>query len=85
MHATPEAQRLAEGISVNATLAQARNRARTVRSLRRHAFIAEIAIEDNSPVTFERTTTTRGHFTLWGTPDELLARVVAVFGVDEGA
>lgn len=79
----PEARRLKDGISVNATLRQARNRARGVTSLRDHEFIAELRIPDGSSITFERTGAARGHFTLWGSPDDLLACVVSVVRVDE--
>jgi hypothetical protein len=80
---SPEARRLKAGISVNATLRQARNRARGVTSLRNHEFIAELRIPDGASVTFERTGATRGHYTLWGAPEDLLACVVSVVRVDE--
>jgi hypothetical protein len=79
----PEARRLKAGISVNATLRQARNRARGVTSLRDHESIAELRIPDGAGITFERTGATRGHYTLWGSPEDLLACVVSVVRVDE--
>ena len=75
--------RLAEGVSVMDTLEGARKRARQVRSLRSKRFVAELVIPDGSPITFERTGKTPGHFTLWGDPDEILACVVSIFPVDE--
>jgi len=39
---------------VNATLRQARNRARGVASLRDHEFIAELQIPEGANITFER-------------------------------
>jgi hypothetical protein len=44
-------------------------------------FIAVVQVEEGGPVTFERTTRTPGHFTLWGDPATLLARVRAVVPV----
>jgi hypothetical protein len=82
MDETPDSHRLAEGISVNATLTQARKRARTVRSLKHYAFVAELLIQDAGPVEFARTLRSPGHHTLWGSPDILLACVVLVHGVD---
>jgi hypothetical protein len=80
---TEETRRLAEGVSVMATLQQARKRARQVPSLRGKRFIAEVHIPDGSAIAFERTTRTPGHFTLWGDPDEMLGCVVFVFAVEE--
>jgi hypothetical protein len=83
MDDSDETRRLAEGISVNATLQQARARARTVPSLRRHRFAAELSIPDGAPVQFERTGRARGHYTLWGDPEILLGYVVATVPVHE--
>ena len=70
---------MAEGISVNVTRAQARHRTC-------HPFpglyIAELLIPDDAPTRFRRTGA-RGHHTLWGDPDVLLACVVSVVHVDE--
>jgi hypothetical protein len=82
MDDSPETRRLAEGISVNATLAQARNRARAVPSLRNLRFVAELLIPDDAPIKIERTGRARGHYTLWGDPDVLLGYVVAVYPVE---
>ena len=78
---TPEARRLAEGVSACATLRQARNRAR-LPSLRDHAYIAELHIPDGAPITVERTGRIPGHHTLWGSPAGLLGCVVSVVRVD---
>jgi len=75
---TPETRRMALGVSVNATLAQARTRARYLRL----SFIAEVAVAEGGPIAFERTGTQRGHHTLWGDPDALLAAVVRVIPAD---
>ena len=76
-------RRLAQGVSVMATLAQARKRARQVPSLRGKRFIAEVRIPDGSAITFARTTKTPGHYTLWGDPDDMLQCVVSVVPVEE--
>jgi hypothetical protein len=77
-----EAHRIAEGLSVNATLKQARKRARTVPSLRHYRFVAELSIPDDAPVEFRRTFSSPGHHTLWGDPDILVGYVVSVHPVD---
>lgn len=69
-----EARRMALGVSVNATLAQGRARARYLG----FPFVAEVAVPDVGPIAFERTGSGRGHHTLWGDPDGMLAAVVAV-------
>jgi hypothetical protein len=84
MDGSPETRRLAEGISVNATLTQARNRARAIPSLRDRHFVAEFSIPDDAPITSERTGRVRGHYTLWGDPDLLFRYVIAVFPVEPG-
>lgn len=81
---TEETRRLAAGVSVFATLEQARKRARQVRSLRGKRFVAEVRIPAGSAITFERTTRTPEHYTLWGDPDEMLECVVSIVPVDPG-
>jgi hypothetical protein len=78
-----ETRRLAAGVSVFATVEQARKRARQVRSLRSKRFIAEVRIPDGSAITFERTTRTPEHYTLWGDPVEILGCVVSIHPVEE--
>lgn len=65
---------MARGVSVYATLPQARRRARS----RQEPFVAEVYIPDSGPIVFRRTGSGRGHFTLWGDSDALLASVVDV-------
>lgn len=80
---TTEMRRLSEGVSVMATLQQARRRARQVPSLRGKRFVAELVITDDSPIAWERTTKTPGHYTLWGDADVMLGCVVSVSPVEE--
>jgi hypothetical protein len=78
----PEALRLADGLSVFRTEAQAHRHARRMPMLGTH--IAEVAIAASAPVHVERTLRTPGHHTLWGKPAFLLAcvrRVVAVLAM----
>jgi hypothetical protein len=82
MDENPETRRLGEGISVNATLQQARNRANSVPSLRDLRYVAELHVPDDAPVNSKRTGRTRGHYTLWGNPVTLLGYVVSVWPVE---
>ena len=75
---TAEARRMALGVSVNATLAQARGRARFL-GLR---YVAEVAVPEGGPISFERTGSGRGHHTLWGDADAMLAAVIRVIPID---
>ena len=75
----PYVRRLAQGVSVFATLAQARRNARIFPSL--GAFVAEIAIPDEATCTAERSGRHPGHHTLWASPADLLRWVVAVHSV----
>lgn len=68
---------LHDGISVYATLDQARSKARAFPSLGR--FVARLEIPDDAPVTVRRTLPgSRGHHTIWGEPAVLLGYVTAV-------
>jgi hypothetical protein len=78
----PEVRRLKQGISVNRTLRQAKNRT-SVPSLRDHEYIAELRIPDGAAVTFERTGHQKGHHTLWGDPDDFVSYVVSLVRVDD--
>jgi hypothetical protein len=69
----PEVALLWDGVSVNSTETQARNRAKVQPYL--GAYIAELEISEGDPITFRRTGVSRGHYTLWGAPSDLLARV----------
>ena len=75
----PEVALLWDGISVNATEAQARRRALAQPYL--GAYIAELVISESDPITVRRTGTSRGHHTLWGDAADLLARVNRVVRV----
>jgi hypothetical protein len=46
-------------------------------------FVAALDIpdEEGGAIRYERTTESRGHYTLWGRPEALLARVVRVVEV----
>ncbi len=74
----PEVREMARGVSVYATLPQARRRARS----RQEPFVAEVRIPDSGPIVFRRTGSGRGHYTLWGDADALLATVIAVQPTD---
>jgi hypothetical protein len=76
---TPETRRLWAGLSVNATEAQARRRARQYPAL--GAWIARLELPVAAPVQIERTTRIPGHHTLWGEPAVLLGSVVVVVPV----
>ena len=67
------------GVSVQNTMAQARNRAKVVRG---KTHIAVLEIPDDSDVRYERTGDKRGHFTLWGEPADLLSYVRDVIKLD---
>jgi hypothetical protein len=70
---------MAEGVSVFATIRQAR---RNARSFPGHGgYIAELAIPDDAPVTVEHTGRQPGHHTLWGEPNVLLRCVLTVVPV----
>lgn len=60
----PELQRLQDGLSVYATLAQARRKARASPAL--GSYVATLDIPDDAHVIYERTLTSSGHHTLWG-------------------
>ena len=75
----PEVALLWDGISVYATVTQARNQARAKPWL--GAYIAELAISEGERITFRRTGTGRGHHTLWGDPVELLACLTRIVDV----
>jgi hypothetical protein len=79
----PEVVRLASGLSVYATIVQARNKARAYRWL--GSYIARLELPEVGRIHYERTLLgSRGHHTVWGEPVELLSCVVAVVPV-EGA
>lgn len=63
------------GLSCFATEAQARRNVRRYRS--QGGFIATVAVEPGAPIVVEKTRGP-GHYTLWGEPAVLLARVLSV-------
>jgi hypothetical protein len=78
VHPDPSRRRLWDGLSFHATEAQARRNARRFRS---HGdYLAIVRVEDGAPIRVERTLGP-GHYTVWGDPAEILARVVAVLPV----
>ena len=79
-NADPSVIRLASGLSVFATVAQARAKARQYPFLGAH--IAVIDLPESGTVRWERTLPrSRDHHTVWGTPAELLSSAVAVVPV----
>ena len=69
-----ELLRLWDGLSMYATEAQARRKARGVPAL--GAFIATVDIPEDGSVRYERTLKSSGHHTVWGDAARLLERVV---------
>jgi len=70
---TPELLRLWDGLSVMDTEEGAREIARNFPA--NGAFIAALAIPNNSPIRYERTLRRPGHYTIWGEAAALLDRV----------
>lgn len=80
----PENERLWEGLSVFGTEQQARNKAIDMRE-RGYSigdYVARLEIPDESPVTWERTTNSRGHYTVFGQIHRLIDYVASVVPVD---
>jgi hypothetical protein len=46
-------------------------------------FVAVLNVQAGSSIRFERTTSSVGHFTLWGAPEDLLAGVQSVILFDQ--
>lgn len=73
----PALRRLHDGLSVYATLAQARRKAKAFPML--GSYIAVLRVLDDTPLRHERTMmSSGGHHTVWGEPDTLLGCVEAV-------
>jgi hypothetical protein len=72
----PEKTDMWRGISVFATLSQARNKARSFPHMGEH--IAILEIDDAGPLMVARTGQGRGHHTVWGDSEEIFRCVVAV-------
>jgi hypothetical protein len=80
----PETRRLWRGLSVFATEAQARSKARQFPALGR--YIARLEVSETAPLVWERTLrNSRGHHTLWGEPQTLLTLVRTVVPVEPPA
>jgi hypothetical protein len=75
----PDRVRYWQGFSVFDTLEQARAVAQ--RNRKQGDFIAEMTILVTGPIRYERWGKNPGHHTLWGDPDECLARVTKIFPV----
>ena len=75
----PELLRLADGLSVFSTERQARQKAWQYPWL--GSFISRLNVPDDSPIRIEKTLG-RGHHTLWGTPEQLAACVVATLSLE---
>jgi hypothetical protein len=75
VHPDPSRRRLWGGLSFYGTEAQARRNARRFHT--HGQYIAGVAIEAGSPIQVERTLGP-GHYTVWGEPSALLARVVSI-------
>lgn len=76
----PARRRLHDGLSVYATLAQARRKARAFPMLGR--YVAVLRVLDETPLRYERTiASSGGHHTVWGEPETLLECVEAVVAV----
>jgi hypothetical protein len=74
--ADDETKRLESGLSMYRTLAQARRKARSFRFL--GSFIATMDFTGVDSVVIERTTSSSGHYTVWGEAALILRCVVAV-------
>jgi hypothetical protein len=70
-----EVMRLSTGVSMWATIAQARRNARRFSRLGR--FIAAVEIEESATMVVERILG-RGHYTVWAEPSALLASVRSI-------
>lgn len=76
----PEILRVWSGVSAYATLAQARAKVRQYPLL--GSCIAELHVPEGGAIRYERTLRrSRGHHTLWGDPEVLLATVAGVVSV----
>jgi len=74
----PEYERLKSGISVFRTATQARRTAINRPPWLGRGYIAAIELPGDTPFMIERTTLSKGHYTLWANPRRILAWIVAV-------
>src|SRR5262245_43486234 len=75
-HPDPRVLRLWNGLSVFDQESRARQKAREMPYLGR--YIAELRVLEGDPLRYQRTLRTPGHYTLWGSADVILSRVVGV-------
>lgn len=75
----PETLQLWDGVSVYDDLATARERARALPGMGR--FLAAVLIEPGAPLRVAKTLRDPHHYTVWGEPGALVARVVSVVPV----
>ncbi|MGH2585087.1 MAG: hypothetical protein ACRDJE_09240 [Dehalococcoidia bacterium] len=73
---TPENRRIFGGVSVSDTEQAARDLIAQWPQLGQ--LIAVLDVPEDGAIRYEQTTTTPSHYTLWGTPQELLATVAAI-------
>lgn len=78
---TVERRRLWQGLSVYDTEARARKKAIKVPLLGTH--IARLEFPDEGIIRYERTMSSAGHYTLWGSPEDLRRAVINVVPVRE--
>src|SRR5690349_20745063 len=69
----PEYARLESGISVFRTVTQARRTAIARPPWLGQGYIAVIELPDGATFSIDRTTTSKGHYTLWADPRDILA------------
>ena|SRR5579884_2345190 len=72
----PDLARLMTGISVFDDVELARKKAVQFPVL--GDLLAEVTIPDDSPIRFERTTSSRGHYTMWGDQTQLRQLVTRI-------
>ena len=76
---TPEILRDAAGVSVTLTTEGARSLVADFPQM--GSFIASVEVEEGGPIRYEQTGQYPEHYTLWGEPADLLARVRSVVAV----
>ncbi len=76
-HTSAEEERLWDGLSSYNRESRARQKGRGMPWLGK-AFIAELRLSDDASIRVERTTKSRGHYTVWGDPTAVLGCVVRV-------
>ena len=72
----PEILRLWDGLSVYDSATRARQQARRYRGMGR--FIAALTIDDGDTIRLEKTMDDPRHYTLWGSPEAVLALMTGI-------